>query len=481
MSQSLTNQDASSVPFSTLFRCLGFTLLLIVNDLILREPAIFIDGLGITDYSLPAVRIVLNIAFFGSLIIVGSVSLARGQEAGQRTMFSLQCASGAFSLLLLGATALQPIGFIPKAGLLCASFFALGLFASFGLMHWIALFSKVRPEAAWLEIVMALFVSSLGYVFILYAAAPFPTVLIFGAVYVLSLFVNGLACTRENRADDLASVEFRLSALRKHLPAVLCIAALNFVLTASRMSLAELSTEAINSICAGGICLAAAFLFFSSFVIRKDVEIDFLYQIAFPVIALAFLLLPYASSLAKGLFMLLSTTLGTMGTTVLILIALRAKGSLESTATGIYGISSGIVHIFLTVGLVTSIENYSEEGVSLVQSSVIALMVVYAFLLVFIISHRTRKQSAKDRSPIEAAGQGVVSICDRISEEYGLTQREAEIMREMMLGRSAGEIAKSLGISTSTVKTHGKNIYKKLDIHSKSELLALASNEHPAS
>jgi DNA-binding CsgD family transcriptional regulator len=55
-----------------------------------------------------------------------------------------------------------------------------------------------------------------------------------------------------------------------------------------------------------------------------------------------------------------------------------------------------------------------------------------------------------------------------------LTAREKEVAELILSGYTRGQIAASLYISLSTVKTHIKNIYSKLEINSKRELFILA-------
>jgi DNA-binding NarL/FixJ family response regulator len=54
-----------------------------------------------------------------------------------------------------------------------------------------------------------------------------------------------------------------------------------------------------------------------------------------------------------------------------------------------------------------------------------------------------------------------------------LTQREKEITREVLQGHDYKTIAANLNISTGTVNFHLKSIYLKLDVNSKTELMAL--------
>jgi DNA-binding NarL/FixJ family response regulator len=55
-----------------------------------------------------------------------------------------------------------------------------------------------------------------------------------------------------------------------------------------------------------------------------------------------------------------------------------------------------------------------------------------------------------------------------------LTPRETEILQHLVTGSSYKKIARELFISFDTVNTHIKNIYAKLQVHSKTEAVAKA-------
>lgn len=57
-------------------------------------------------------------------------------------------------------------------------------------------------------------------------------------------------------------------------------------------------------------------------------------------------------------------------------------------------------------------------------------------------------------------------------DESDLTAREKEILQALVKGFSYKEIAAALFISIETLNTHVKNIYRKLNVHSRSELAA---------
>jgi DNA-binding NarL/FixJ family response regulator len=62
--------------------------------------------------------------------------------------------------------------------------------------------------------------------------------------------------------------------------------------------------------------------------------------------------------------------------------------------------------------------------------------------------------------------------------EYHLTPQEAELLKLIVNGHHYKTAAHELGIAVSTVSFHLKNIYAKLQVHSKTEAVAKALREH---
>jgi DNA-binding CsgD family transcriptional regulator len=56
--------------------------------------------------------------------------------------------------------------------------------------------------------------------------------------------------------------------------------------------------------------------------------------------------------------------------------------------------------------------------------------------------------------------------------KYNITDREREIILKVVQGKSNADIAGELFISLATVKTHLHNIYRKIDVDSRYDLLA---------
>lgn len=62
-----------------------------------------------------------------------------------------------------------------------------------------------------------------------------------------------------------------------------------------------------------------------------------------------------------------------------------------------------------------------------------------------------------------------------LRDTFELTPREIEVVEHMRLGNSNGQIAASLGVSLTTVKTHVARVLDKVDVPSRSALAAFAN------
>lgn len=56
---------------------------------------------------------------------------------------------------------------------------------------------------------------------------------------------------------------------------------------------------------------------------------------------------------------------------------------------------------------------------------------------------------------------------------FQLSQRELEVLRLLVEGRSAKYVSEELVISFNTARSHIRHIHEKLDVHSKQELISL--------
>ena len=123
----------------------------------------------------------------------------------------------------------------------------------------------------------------------------------------------------------------------------------------------------------------------------------------------------------------------------------------------------------LTVQLITGRTPFSAE--SFYGDPSYAMMIITAlFTLVYIFRH--------DFSPayLKEAGENVTEvpddqeILDLIAKEKGLSERETDVLHYLYEGYSYESAAQQMFISKYTVKNHAHNVYRKLEINSKSDL-----------
>jgi len=63
-------------------------------------------------------------------------------------------------------------------------------------------------------------------------------------------------------------------------------------------------------------------------------------------------------------------------------------------------------------------------------------------------------------------------------QNFGLTERELEVLRLMAQGLNSGEIAIRLTVSQSTVKFHINNLIRKFGVETRSEAIVIAAKHN---
>lgn len=158
-----------------------------------------------------------------------------------------------------------------------------------------------------------------------------------------------------------------------------------------------------------------------------------------------------------------------------------------------------MVHLLSNIGIVTGI--YIHEFIPESRAASLAIGATGVVLTAVACSLNTSLFSIvfPNRAPIESNGpqSGAKAaparsietlhvskqIAENLSTLYHLSSREAEILPLLAARKSVKEIAQSCYLSENTVKTHIRNIYKKMDVHSREDLCAIIAefrkNENP--
>lgn len=88
---------------------------------------------------------------------------------------------------------------------------------------------------------------------------------------------------------------------------------------------------------------------------------------------------------------------------------------------------------------------------------------------------RFGRQCAKETPAIPLVDKRT-SPCACLAAQHGLTDRERQTLELLARGETVSAIARTLDVSENTVKTYAKRVYKKLDVHSKQDIIDLCRN-----
>lgn len=128
--------------------------------------------------------------------------------------------------------------------------------------------------------------------------------------------------------------------------------------------------------------------------------------------------------------------------------------------------------IFATVGYLETTANLPQglRGTTITisqQGGFLFSSIPYALYGVFLIVYFLRHPVAPPLAPL-----AMDTLPEAFLAKYGITDREREIILKVVQGKSNADIASELFISLATVKTHLHNIYKKIGVDSRYDLLA---------
>lgn len=106
-------------------------------------------------------------------------------------------------------------------------------------------------------------------------------------------------------------------------------------------------------------------------------------------------------------------------------------------------------------------------------TSAIAIISLIAVFAIMMYDSRLANKRAASIPSVASS----LERCEMVGKENGLTAREIEILNCLYQGYSVRKIADVMFIATTTVQGHSRSIYRKLDVHSKQELIDLINEK----
>ena len=211
-------------------------------------------------------------------------------------------------------------------------------------------------------------------------------------------------------------------------------------------------------------------------------------RMLFPVFVVALVPLSFLSSegwLFTGCNLLI---LGCFSFLVLVSIAFEIKGAHERGAAPLYfvGMSqttlAGGIAVGFALDLIPGLTGVFSPNV--LSAVALALVIALAVLTTLTQSRMVDAQAEADaavaqaRAIAEQAEHGRWKTrCAEVAERAKLSARETEVFMLLAKGRGTEHIQNKLGISSHTVKTHTYNVYKKLGVKNREELLDLVEGK----
>lgn len=137
------------------------------------------------------------------------------------------------------------------------------------------------------------------------------------------------------------------------------------------------------------------------------------------------------------------------------------------------GLSANVLGVLLG-GLVGNVITSADaQGTN---SSLLALGVVCITLIILPVLHKHLTALLKDHDYLTVLSEMSTEEQNQVADSFAgfeqLTEREREITALLLKGKTYRMIAGELHLSENTVKTHIKNIYAKLEIQSRTELIS---------
>lgn len=169
-----------------------------------------------------------------------------------------------------------------------------------------------------------------------------------------------------------------------------------------------------------------------------------------------------------------------------VFCSVAARSTAEAVPVIAWGTAVSYAGILMgaQLGILTTSSPLAAVGGGLASKLVVAAAVLAVVAYVALRGGARGFDAAIDGVEPDRPAQAQVRYIDRLEErcrraveEYGLTQREAEMLEQLARGNNPAHIQEALSISRNTVKYHCKNIYDKLGVHSQQEVIDLLSAE----
>ncbi len=209
-------------------------------------------------------------------------------------------------------------------------------------------------------------------------------------------------------------------------------------------------------------------------------DLPSLFRWILPIIALAsaMLYLPWSgAAILTSILLFIAQPL--LNLVTFIYFAEIAKRT-DTPAHKIFGFGRFFVEIGFLIGILLApvainpeFTGWDYHGTFAFAIAILCILIMNAIVTRDPISISSDAEDPESQVTPAAESFDLREACQRVGTQYGLTKRELDILYYLAQGYSQPFIRNELYIAQSTVDTHVGHIYKKLEIHSREELITL--------
>ncbi|WP_080801955.1 helix-turn-helix transcriptional regulator [Arabiibacter massiliensis] len=361
------------------------------------------------------------------------------------------------------------------------------------ILLWINLYARLDleliesavPASFAMTLVITLFVPTLSDALSVAVVSLLPVAS--GALYLLSRrsYTGGELPAGDPPADERAAARLRPGTVARMFALLLASYSVGCLLPSIHPAgapalLHEPWTASLGTLFA--IALSVSIVLFS-----RRIDLDSLYRWIIAPFALAIIFAAFPNEACLALSGILGNATFTGLEIIMIIYFVRLANRAGKTPTLLIGLGECAAYTGVLIGFGGGALAKQAIAAGALDPKTAALALVGAFICsTLLVPRRDVAWSEGAPTPVIAASEveGVVvapapesesfeARCARIAADRGLSAREAEIFQLLAQGRSQPYIRDMLYLSKNTVSTHTRHIYRKLDVHSKQELLDL--------
>lgn len=389
----------------------------------------------------------------------------------------------------------------PALSVVAGGLFGAGQGACF--MCWLMVYSRLAPDDALRCMVKSTVLSAailLAIGFIPSTTALFSALsaIVAGGVALMFYCLQNSGTTAKSASaenDERSMGRFRFWFLLER-RSLLCLIAIAFVCGAQRVVSLEgfLSQQAVQLLFSVGYAIGALAFWGLRRLLGSDKNFYALYSALLVIMATCGVLSAIQDANVQTVLYAIDNIAFDIVSMCMVATTLRAIRDVEIGPLFFAGVICGTVYFAIQFGRIVCGLVSETVGMNATGILVISVIIIYVVALASVSSGaffrkvagteqaKNSSQMADDKDAA-ATHRTIISIASVTEEQlrgnpvyhrqYNLTDREIDMAILLLAGYNSSDISKALTISVNTVKTHLKNLYAKMGVHNRRELIEL--------